>query len=222
MILIALVSLFFLPLIKTGAAVAACPACAAVCAIPFNPLCPFCIATLCVVAPLSTACFSPDTTIAKLEDGKIKYVSIYQLKKNDLVLANNKNKLTKVVRNVKSEGIFDYTQITLESGKELTITNEHGVIILDHESNKRVIKANNLREGQKLITLEGPEIIKNINYLKIEDKYILETIDGTVMANNVYVSTICDDMIDEERNADDLIKQWKDKHAKLYNMIIQN
>ena len=222
MILIALVSLFFLPLIKTGAAVAACPACAAVCAIPFNPLCPFCIATLCVVAPLSTACFSPDTTIAKLEDGKIKYVSIYQLKKNDLVLANNKNKLTKVVRNVKSEGIFDYTQITLESGKELTITNEHGVIILDHESNKRVIKANNLREGQKLITLEGPEMIKNINYLKIEDKYILETIDGTVMANNVYVSTICDDMIDEERNADDLIKQWKEKHAKLYNMIIQN
>ena len=222
MILIALVSLFFLPLIKTGAAVAACPACAAVCAIPFNPLCPICIATLCVVAPLSTACFSPDTTIAKLEDGKIKYVSIYQLKKNDLVLANNKNKLTKVVRNVKSEGIFDYTQITLESGKELTITNEHGVIILDHESNKRVIKANNLREGQKLITLEGPEMIKNINYLKLEDKYILETIDGTVMANNVYVSTICDDMIDEERNADDLIKQWKDKHAKLYNMIIQN
>ena len=222
MILIALVSLFFLPLIKTGAAVAACPACAGVCAIPFNPLCPICIATLCVVAPLSTACFSPDTTIAKLEDGQIKDVSIYQLKKNDLVLANNKNKLTKVVRNVKSEGIFDYTQITLESGKELTITNEHGVIILDHESNKRVIKANNLREGQKLITLEGPEIIKNINYLKIEDKYILETIDGTVMANNVYVSTICDDMIDEERNADDLIKQWKEKHAKLYNMIIQN
>ena len=222
MILLALVPLFFLPIIKAGAAVAACPACAAVCAIPFNPLCPLCIASLCVFAPLSTACFSPDTTISKLEEGQIKDVSIYQLKKNDLVLANNKNKLTKVVRNVKSEGIFDYTQITLESGKELTVTNEHGVIILDHESNKRVIKANNLKEGQKLITLEGPETIKNINYLKIEDKYILETIDGTVMANNVYVSTICDDMIDEERNADDLIKQWKDKHAKLYNMIIQN
>ena len=133
MILLALVPLFFLPIIKAGAAVAACPACAAVCAIPFNPLCPLCIASLCVFAPLSTACFSPDTTISKLEEGQIKDVSIYQLKKNDLVLANNKNKLTKVVRNVKSEGIFDYTQITLESGKELTITNEHGVIILDHE-----------------------------------------------------------------------------------------
>ena len=63
---------------------------------------------------------------------------------------------------------------------------------------------------------------KNLNKEKIEDKYILETIDGTVMANNVYVSTICEDMIDEKRNADDLIRQWKDKHAKLYNMIIQN
>ena len=69
------------------------------------------------------------------------------MKKNDLVLANNGNKLTKVVRNVKNEGIFNYTQIILESGKELTITNEHGVIVLDEKSNKRVIKAANLREG---------------------------------------------------------------------------
>ena len=199
-----------------------CPACAPLCVIPFNPACDACILALCVIGPITTACFSPDTKISTIEDGQIKDVSIYELKKNDLVLANNGNKLTKVVRNVKSEGIFNYTQIILESGKELTITNEHGVIVLDHESNKRVIKANNLREGQKLITLEGPKMIKKINYLKIKDKYILETEDGTVMANNVYVSTICEDMIDEKRNADDLIKQWKDKHAKLYNMITKN
>ena len=152
----------------------------------------------------------------------LKDVSIYELKKNDLVLANNGNKLTKVVRNVKSEGIFNYIQVILESGKKLTITNEHGVIVLDDESNKRVIKANNLREGQKLITLEGPEMIKNINNLKIKDKYILETEDGTVIANNIYVSTICDDMIDEKINSDDLLKQWKDKHERIYNKLIKN
>jgi intein/homing endonuclease len=144
------------------------------------------------------------------------------LKKNDLVLANNGNKLTKVVRNVKSEGIFNYTQIILESGKELTITNEHGVIVLDEETNKKVIKAANLREGQKLITLKGPEMIKNINNLQIKDKYILETEDGTVIANNIYVSTICDDMIDEKINSDDLLKQWKDKHERIYNKLIKN
>ena len=43
---------------------------------------------------------------------------------------------------------YDYIQIILESGKELTVTNEHGVIVLDDKSNKRVIKANNLKEGQ--------------------------------------------------------------------------
>jgi hypothetical protein len=144
------------------------------------------------------------------------------LKKNDLVLANNGNKLTKVVRNVKSEGIFNYTQIILESGKELTITNEHGVIVLDEKSNKRVIKAANLRKGQNLITLDGPEMIKNINNLQIKDKYILETEDGTVIANNIYVSTICDDMIDEKMNADDLLKNWKNNHRGLYNEIIKN
>ena len=73
-----------------------------------------------------------------------------------------------------------------------------------------------------LITLEGPEVIKRINNLRIKDKYILETLDGTVIANNIYVSTIYDDMIDEEINADDLIQQWKNKHEKMYNLLIKN
>lgn len=221
--LLILISLFFLPFIKTGAAfLMGCPACAASCVIPFNPICDICILSLCVIGPITTACFSPDTTIAKIENDKIIDISINEIQKNDIVLLNNENKFTKVVRNIKSEGIFDYTQIILESGKKLTITNEHGVIIIDDKLNKRMIRADNLIEGQKLITLEGPEMIKKINYLQMKDKYILETLDGTVMANNIYVSTICDDMIDEEMNADDLIEQWKNKHSKLYNLITNN
>ena len=222
MLLLTWISLFFIPAAKSGAALAVCPACATVCIIPFNPLCILCIISNCIAGPIVTACFSPDTTISKLENGEIKEVSIYELKENDLVLANNENKFTKVVRNVKSEGIFDYIQIILESGKELTVTNEHGVIVIDEESNRRVIKARNLREGQVVITLEGPEIIKRINNLKIKDKYILETLDGTVIANNIYVSTICDDMIDEKIKADDLIQHWKNKHENMYNLLIKN
>ena len=222
MLLLTLISLFFIPAAKSGAALAVCPACATVCIIPFNPLCILCIISNCIAGPIVTACFSPDTTISKLENGEIKEVSIYELKENDLVLANNENKFTKVVRNVKSEGIFDYIQIILESGKELTVTNEHGVIVIDEESNRRVIKARNLREGQVVITLEGPEIIKRINNLKIKDKYILETLDGTVIANNIYVSTICDDMIDEKIKADDLIQHWRNKHENIYNLLIKN
>ena len=222
MILLTLISLFFIPAAKSGAALAICPACAAVCFIPINPICIACVMSNCVFAPVLTACFSSDTIISKFENGELKDVSIYELKENDIVLANNERKFTKVVRNVKSEGIFDYIQIILESGKELTVTNEHGVIVLDEKSNKRVITANNLKEGQMLITLEGPEVIKRINNLRIKDKYILETLDGTVIANNIYVSTICDDMIDEEINADDLIQQWKNKHEKMYNLLIKN
>ena len=222
MILLALISLIFLPSTKSGAAfLMGCPACAPLCVIPFNPACDACILALCVIGPITTACFSSDTKISTIEDGQIKEVSIYELKENDIVLANNEHKFTKVVRNVKSEGVFDYIQIILESGKELTVTNEHGVIVLDEKSNKRVIKANHLKEGQVLITLEGQEIIKRINNLRIKDKYILETLDGTVIANNIYVSTICDDVIDEEINADDLIQQWKNKHKKMYNLLIK-
>ena len=199
-----------------------CPVCASFCVIPFNPACDACILAFCVIGPITTACFSSDTKISKIVDGQIKNVSIYELKENDLILGNNENKLTKVVRNVKSEGIFDYTRIILKSGKELKVTNEHGIIVLDNELNMRIIKANNLKVGQKLITLEGPDIIKNINNLKIKDKYILETEDGTAIANDIYVSTICDDIIDETKNLNDLLKYWKDKHERIYNKILKN
>ena len=222
MILLALISLFFLPITKSGAALAVCPTCTALCIIPFSPLCIACVISNCLAGPILTACFNSDTTISKIENGEIKEVPIYELKENDLVLANNEYKFTKVVRNVKSEGIFDYIQIILESGKELTVTNEHGVIVLDDESNKRVRKASDLRKGQVLITLEGTEVIKSINNLRIKDKYILETLEGTVIANNIYVSTICDDMIDEKINADDLIQQWKSKHENIYKLLIKN
>ena len=223
MTLLTLISLFFIPATKSGTVTAVvCPACITVCAVPLNPLCWACLVALCGGATVVTGCFNSDTKIYKMEYGQIKDVPIYELKKNDLVLANNENKFTRVVKNVKSEGIFDYKQIILESGKELTITDEHVVIILDDKSNKRVIRASNLREGQKVITLDGPEVIKKINDLKIKDRYILETMDGTVIANNIYVSTICDDMIDEKMNADDLLKNWKNNHRGLYNEIINN
>ena len=223
MILLTLITLFFLPSTKSGAAfLMGCPACAPLCVIPFNPACDACILALCVIGPITTACFSSDTTISKIEEGYIKNVPIYDLKENDIVLANNENKLTKIVRNVKSEGLFDFTQIILESKKVLTVTNEHGIIVLDDKLNKKIIRADNLKEGQKLITLKGTEVIKKINNLKLKDKYILETSDGTVIANNIYVSTICDDMIDEKIYSDDLIKQWKNKHEKIYNKIIKN
>ena len=221
-IFLSLICLISLPVSKSGAYIPICPMCAPVCIMPLYPVCITCVIANCVVGLILTACFSSDTIISKIEDGQIKKVSIEELKANDLVLSNNENQFTKVVRNVKAKGIFDYTQIILESGKQLTITNEHGVIVLDEESNKRIMMANNLREGQKLITLEGPEVIKKINNLQIKDKYILETEDGTVIANNIYVSTICDDMIDETMNSDDLLKIWKVKHKELFKEILKN
>ena len=58
---------------------------------------------------------------------------------------------------MKSEGIFNYIQVILESGKKLTITNEHGVIVLDDESNKRVIKIGGINNGEteQLLHING-------------------------------------------------------------------
>ena len=222
LIVLSFLFLFLIPITQSGTLLGAFPTCAAACVIPFSPLCIACIGSMCIIAPVASACFSEDTKIVKLENGQTEEVYIGDIKRNDIVLSNDLNKYTKVVKNVKSEGIFNYTQIILESGKALTVTNEHGVIILDNKSNKKIIKASSLKEGQMLITLQGPKIIKDVKHLSIKNKYILETQDGTVIANNIYVSTICDDMIDEKMNSDDLIKLWKEKHSYLYNKILNN
>ena len=69
--------LFLIPMIQSGAAMAACPACAALCVIPFNPLCIGCVATICVVLGTTAACFEQNTKISKFENGQIKDVYIY-------------------------------------------------------------------------------------------------------------------------------------------------
>ena len=157
---LSLIFLLSLPETKSGQA---CPACFAACALNVF-LCAGCVFLLCP----ASGCFSSDTTFYKNKNGQLEKVPIHELKKNDLVLSNNKNKLTTVVRITKSEGIFNYIQLILESGKELNITDDHGVIVIDYESNKRIVKANNLKEGQKLITLEGAQKIKTINNIKIK------------------------------------------------------
>lgn len=210
-------SLIFLLSLHETQSGTACAACAGAC-IGNVFVCAACVILLCP----GSLCFSSNTTFYKNKNGQLKEVPIHEIKKNDLVLSNNANILTTVVRNTKIEGTFNYIQLILESGKELIITLDHGVIVVDNESNKRIIKAKNLKKGQKLITLEGPQTIKTINHLTLTDKYILETTDGTVMANNIYVSTVCSDMIDENMNADDLIEHWKKKHEKLYNGLINN
>ena len=55
MILLTLISLFFIPVAKSGASMAVCPACAAACIIPFSPFCIACVLANCVAAPILTA-----------------------------------------------------------------------------------------------------------------------------------------------------------------------
>ena len=66
-----------------------CPACIGVCAVPLNPLCWACLIGQCGLATVTTGCFNSNTTIYKIEYDTIKEVPIYELKKNDLVLAES-------------------------------------------------------------------------------------------------------------------------------------
>ena len=146
---------------------------------------------ICATGPIQ--CFSNDTEIKVLENGKAINKKIESVKENDLVLTYDLNKkeiLTFVIRNEKSEGNFDF--LLIEAGnKRLKVTNNHIIIILENNVFK-IKKAKDLNINENILTEDGILKIKKISPFQLNTKYTLITDAGTVLANGIFVSIACE------------------------------
>jgi len=52
-------------------------------------------------------------------------------------------------------------------------------------------------------------------------KYVIETEDGTVFSNEIFVSTICNEEISEKKNFKELIQKWSKNHQFLFKNLIK-
>ena len=138
-------------------------------------------------------CFSVNTKMIVSENGEECIKSVSEIRKGDLVLTfDGKEKIfTKIIESKKNEGIFEFYEMLLKNGKKISVTGNHTMIVFDKNTKEIKFKyACELKEGDLLRTNDGLFEIMKINNEMMYNSYEISTEKGTVLANDVLVSTI--------------------------------
>ncbi|MBH1989341.1 MAG: hypothetical protein I8H75_06045 [Myxococcaceae bacterium] len=183
-------------------------------------------APMCMVACAATifipaACFSKKTQIKVLHNKEIVENKIENITSGDMVLTvkNKKPSWTKVLRNIRTEGQFEFIRITLQgigndNHSEVMVTPEHGLILVQDNGDTSIDSAENLVIGDKMIGSSGEIfLVMNLARIVLNEKYTLETIDGTVLASDLFITTLCsNEVVGGERPFESTMKDWRLKH----------
>ncbi|WP_157966528.1 hypothetical protein [Fastidiosibacter lacustris] len=204
--------------------------CEAICAALTGPAAVACLPP-CVEgcgASCVASCFSPSTKLITKENGVEIEKEIANIHPGDQVktIKNGKPFWTTVTKNIKTEGLFEFIRIKANSSSnqqtiELEITPSHGVVMLV-DNNKTIDIAKNLVLGDNLLASNGDMLsVTEINTVVVPDRYTLETAEGSVLASNVFVSTICSEEIaNGEQLWDDKLKDWSERHRDIFSAQI--
>ena len=174
----------------------------------------------CMQGANSLSCFSDGSTFILQNNSTL---NASEIKKGDSLLTLNNEyleKYSKVIFHKKIVGKFNFVTIYLENGKSIKVTNEHGIVFI--ENNKQFIKtADKIKKGDILMTNLGNSKVEKIERSMENVKYVIETEDGTVFSNEIFVSTICNEEISEKKNFKELIQKWSKNHQFLFKNLIK-
>ncbi|KAL4463010.1 hypothetical protein ABPG72_009473 [Tetrahymena utriculariae] len=174
------------------------------------------------------SCFSEDTTfIVKNDDGTAITKRVAEIQSGDLIQTfdNDMNPIwTTVQSNVEQNGDFEFVMIFFRNNDALSqqifkleTTSDHGIIVFNPSANQiHVVKARNIKQNYLLLGHHQNfmEIVK-IQFVSKDKKYSLETEEGSALANQVFVSTICKEEINEDIPFTAQMSIWKQRHYSL-------
>ena len=142
-------------------------------------------------------CFHEQTMINVLEkDDKIMKKKVSDIKIGDRVLTYNGGKtiLTNVIKNVENKGSYEFYEFKCrnkDSIKSITVTGNHTMIIYSKDNYKIQLKlANQTKIGDLFRTTDGMYEIFEINKKRMNRSYELRVENGTVLANDILISTL--------------------------------
>jgi len=136
---------------------------------------------------VATACFA-GTELVLLVNGK--YKPIQDIKIGDYILTANKYYklsfspvifLPHTKNNIKAS----FIKITSNKNKILKLTPEHNIIV-----NNKVIFASEINIGDEIISVDGPEIITNIEVVEDYGIYTAFTNNEFIVVNNIIASPL--------------------------------
>ena len=149
------------------------------------------------VANCQIYCFHCDSMIKVLEKGILINKKISQIKKGDQVLTyNGKMKIfSKVTKNLKNEGLFEFYTIKCKDSKSniksISVTGNHTMIIYGKKMDEIKFKyANQVKIGDQFLTTDGLFEVYEIKNEMIYGSYEMRVENGTVLANDILVSTL--------------------------------
>ena len=140
-------------------------------------------------------CFHEKTMIKISENGKIINRQVSDIKNGDRVLTYDEGKkiLTKVIRNIENKGSFEFYEFKCrnkDSIKSITVTGNHIMIIYSKDNEIKFKSANKVKIGDLFRTTDGRFEIFEINQKKMKNSYELRVENGTVLANDILISTL--------------------------------
>lgn len=166
----------------------------------------------------ATACQDGNSQVL-LPDGSTKLVS--RVKVGDavadasIVHPTGKIATASVVANIRTEGIFDFVQITT-SLNVFNVTNEHALIV-DNDGDFEIKRAADLKVGDAMRGAHGEHIVvRDIKFTQRNDKWTLFTTSGTVVVNGVHMTAFCEDNLRYPSNNYTLVMDvWRNLHMAI-------
>lgn len=181
----------------------------------------------CIFMWAPPTCFANDTTITvSATNGTLlnKPISAVHAGDQVLTLVDGRPITTRVVRNVKSSGSFDFFEFQVRSdGAEVSIlkvTPQHSMLLVDPLGEMRFSLPAAVRVGDEMQSSDGSAWkVSQIGHSVGNEKYTLVTTEGSVLASGVLVSTICEEEIRVGLKMDDVMPIWKLRHP--YDLYAQ-
>ena len=158
-------------------------------------------------------CFADDTLIKILENGKEVLKKVSEIKKDEMVLVfdGEEKRYAKVIDNKEIEGEIEFYIIKVKNNenkiKELKVTGEHVMITFDEKKEYKLILAKELKGNEIVDTDDGFYKIYEIEKEIRKNKYMLSVKGGVVLANGIFVSTICSDK--EAKVIKTTLEEWE-------------
>ena len=142
-------------------------------------------------------CFHPNTIIQVLEKDKLINKRISQIRRGEQVLSyeDKKQILTKVTQNKENKGLFEFFTIKCKNKNEnikmISITGNHTMILYEKLKNEILFKnANKVEIGDLFITSDGIFEVYEIKKEMMNNSYEIRVENGSVLANDILVSTL--------------------------------
>lgn len=211
---------------------------------PAGPIGAAACAALCAAAcaPTAPACFSDDAIAWQVDsEGVAQKVAVQELVPGDhvLTLSHGRFVATKVLHNQRSRGDFAFTELVAKQGEtvfNLTVTDEHNLVWARGgqeskmhlgEDDWEVAMARLLNVGDFVPVMVTNETagagartdLARLTWLRqvqLNVKNTLITELGTMLANGILVTTICDgDLLVDPPKFNATLQKWRSLHRGL-------